>query len=97
VNAACSVPWALLSGGVDFATFARQARIACQRGASGVIVGRAVWNEAITLRSDALLQFLTVTVPDRLRELAALCAEYASPWFARIVPPDDSLLWYEGY
>lgn len=97
VNVACSVPWALLSGGVDFPTFMRQSRIACQAGASGVIVGRAVWNEAITLRSEALQQFLSVTVPARLRELADVCAAYASPWFTRVAPPDASLTWYEKY
>ena len=43
LNEACRVPWALLSAGVDYPTFRRQAELACEAGASGVIAGRAIW------------------------------------------------------
>lgn len=53
LDAACRVPWALLSGGVPFETFLKQAKIACASGSSGVIVGRAVWQEAVALQGEA--------------------------------------------
>ena len=49
LDAATPVPWVLLSGGVDDATFERQVRVACEAGASGVLVGRSVWAEAATM------------------------------------------------
>ena len=39
LDAASRVPWVLLSGGVDDATFERQVAAACAAGASGVLVG----------------------------------------------------------
>ena len=47
-----ALPWVLLSGGVDDATFEAQVRVACAAGASGVLVGRSVWAEAATLAAD---------------------------------------------
>ena len=49
LDAATPLPWVLLSGGVDDATFERQVAVACRAGASGVLVGRSVWAEAATL------------------------------------------------
>ena len=49
LESASRVPWVLLSGGVDDATFEAQVRVACEAGASGVLVGRSVWAEAATL------------------------------------------------
>lgn len=95
VSAACTVPWALLSGGVDYETFVRQAQIACEAGASGVIVGRAVWAEAVTLQGDERAVFVSTTAITRLRALAEICARYATPWPARTVAPAAPLDWYE--
>lgn len=97
VNAACGVPWVLLSAGVDYATFARQARIACQAGASGVIAGRAIWGEAVTLHGADRTRFIRETGVARMRELAALCANAARPWFERVDKPDSTFNWYESY
>jgi tagatose 1,6-diphosphate aldolase len=97
LDAACGVPWALLSAGVDFATFAQQARIACECGASGVIAGRAIWKEAIQLSGPERQQFLESTVRQRMLELTSICRDYARPWFERISPPDGSVEWYERY
>ncbi len=38
LTAACEGPWVLLSAGVSYETFLKQVRVACQAGASGVIV-----------------------------------------------------------
>lgn len=92
LNSACTVPWALLSAGVDYATFVRQARIACEAGASGVIVGRAVWAEAVQLQGAERDDFLAQTAVQRMAELAKVCAEAATPWQARVTPPSGQLL-----
>lgn len=96
VNAVCSVPWALLSAGVPYAAFLQQAQIACEAGASGVIVGRAVWNEAVTLQGEDRAAFLRDVVPQRMAELTQLCATFAHPWQTRVSPPQATLDWYEN-
>jgi tagatose 1,6-diphosphate aldolase len=97
VDAACTVPWALLSAGVDYATFVDQARIACEAGASGVIVGRAVWAEAVTLQGEARNQFVMGIAQDRIRELAAICAAHATPWIDCVPALDVAIDWYTAY
>lgn len=97
LNAACIVPWALLSAGVTYDTFERQAKVACQAGASGVIVGRAVWAEAVNLLGDERVNFLKTTAQQRMATLAQICANHATPWFDRVTPPIDNVTWYETY
>jgi tagatose 1,6-diphosphate aldolase len=94
LNEACNIPWAILSGGVDYATFLKQARIACEAGASGVIVGRAVWAEAVALQGVARTEFINSTMLKRVREIAALCDQYAEPWTERVKAPDAGVQWY---
>ena len=96
IDAACMIPWALLSGGVDFETFARQTRVACEAGASGVMVGRAVWAEATKLTSAACESFLSNTAQQRMLELASICAQHARPWYKRVEKPALTLNWYES-
>lgn len=97
LNAACSVPWALLSGGVDYEIFAKQVRTACMAGASGVIVGRAVWNEAVFLQGAERAAFFRATAAERMRALAAICHTQATPWYTRVEVPNAPLNWYETY
>ncbi len=97
VDAACTVPWALLSAGVDYDTFYRQSELACAAGASGVIVGRAVWAEATKLQGAARDEFLRTVALRRMSELAALCASSARDWRTRVTSPDFGLRWYEHY
>jgi tagatose 1,6-diphosphate aldolase len=87
LSAVCAAPWVLLSAGVSFETFFRQAAVACAAGASGVMAGRAVWHEAVTADRAARTRFLRDVATERMARLAALCAERARP-FAR--PPPDS-------
>lgn len=97
VTAACgAVPWALLSAGVDYATFRRQAELACAAGCSGVIVGRALWAEAVKLTGSAREQFLAGEGRARMEELAAVCRA-GRPWFTLVPPPDAGPGWYERY
>ncbi len=97
LNSACKIPWALLSAGVTYDVFERQARVACQAGASGVIVGRAVWAEAINLQKDARVEFLKTTAKQRMTTLAQICEEHATPWYERVEQPSSSWTWYEVY
>ncbi|MBT9582285.1 tagatose 1,6-diphosphate aldolase [bacterium] len=93
----CTAPWALLSGGVDFDTYCRQAELACFHGASGVIVGRAVWSEATELQGEARSQFLAEVVPLRLSRLAQICATGTAPWMKRFPLQSPTLDWYQSY
>jgi tagatose 1,6-diphosphate aldolase len=97
LDAACSVPWTLLSGGVSYAVFEQQAAAACAAGASGVIVGRAVWNEAVTLDGAARADWLVTTGRERMRALAAVCAAQGRAWQARTGKPSVEMDWYVGY
>ena len=76
LTAACSVPWVLLSAGVSFETFALQTQIACSAGARGVMVGRAVWKEAVTSDRASRLEFLRTTGVARMKELRELTDQW---------------------
>jgi tagatose 1,6-diphosphate aldolase len=95
VNAACTVPWALLSGGVSYELFRKQTEIACKSGASGVIVGRAIWDEAVTVEAASRESFLTTIARKRMEELAQICQRHAHPWFERLQAPNAAPDWYE--
>ena len=73
------VPWAVLSAGVDHETFLGQVDIAMANGASGVIAGRSLWKDCISLdRGETRRRLETVAVP-RLREIQAVIARYRAP------------------
>ena len=72
-----AVPWAVLSAGVDHSTFLGQVETAMRNGASGVIAGRALWKDCISLdRKETASRLSTIAVP-RLREIQAVVARYA--------------------
>lgn len=77
VTAMCGdVPWAVLSAGVDHATFLGQVETAMANGASGVIAGRSLWKDCIsTDRSITKERLTTIAVP-RLAELQAVIARH---------------------
>ena len=101
LDEASAVPWVLLSGGVDEATFEAQVSIACDAGASGVLVGRSVWAEAATMEPAARDAFLATTGRERLGRLADLVESVGRPWHdrpSRLAPvptPGDG--WYREY
>lgn len=101
LDAASSVPWVLLSGGVDESTFEAQVRAACAAGASGVLVGRSVWAEAATMEAAARDAFLSTTGRDRLSRLADLVESAGRPWHSRpsrlTASPMPSEAWYREY
>ncbi|MEQ5872239.1 tagatose-bisphosphate aldolase [Sagittula sp. NFXS13] len=63
------VPWAVLSAGVDHETFIGQVRTAMECGASGVIAGRALWKDCISLDAEERRTKLEEIASSRLREI----------------------------
>jgi tagatose 1,6-diphosphate aldolase len=97
LDQASQVPWTLLSLGVDFETFLRQVNVACESGASGVIAGRAIWKEAVSLEPAARGSFLSTVAVERLQALTALCSQKATPW-TRYYPAEPVQEgWYRSY
>jgi len=88
------VPWVLLSGGVSYETFLKQVRVACEAGASGVMVGRSVWNEAVTLDRARRNSFLQDVGYERMRRLQALTGALARPFTEVYDTPELSYDWY---
>lgn len=99
VSEASAVPWVLLSAGVSFEQFIRQARAACQAGASGVLAGRAIWKEAVSLTGEARTRFLYSTAAERLNQLVKMVAAHARPWTDFHPDLEKSVQegWYERY
>jgi len=91
------IPWVLLSGSATFEIFLRQATIACEEGASGVAVGRAVWSEAATMKDAVRKNFLQNTVFDRMNRMTGVCNALARPWtdFYSMAAPETD--WYKNY
>jgi len=97
LSSASAVPWVLLSAAVDYATYLRQVTIACQNGASGVAVGRAVWKEAVALTGPDRLDFLHGLARQRMARVTALCTALARPWTDFYTSQDIDGGWYERY
>ena len=77
ITAMCGdVPWAVLSAGVDHATFLGQVETAMAAGASGVIAGRSLWKDCISLDRAVTKQRLETIALPRLRELQAVISKY---------------------
>jgi len=66
------IPWAVLSAGVDSATFLGQLRIALDGGASGAIAGRALWKDTLAADPVERARRLTEMAVPRLREIQAV-------------------------
>ncbi len=96
VSAASLSPWILLSAAVSFESYQHQIVAACQAGASGIAVGRAVWQEAVTMPRDARLHFLRTTARERLIRLNALCLALAKP-VSDFYCADAPFDWYKNY
>lgn len=70
------VPWAVLSAGVNHATFLGQVEIAMRNGASGVIAGRSLWKDCISLDRDVQREKLRTIAVSRLHEIQAVIGNY---------------------
>lgn len=72
------VPWAVLSAGVDHATFLGQVKIAMENGASGVIAGRSLWKDCVSLDRAVQRQRLSEIAVPRLHEIQAVLQKFAA-------------------
>ena len=66
------VPWAVLSAGGDHSVFLGQVEAAIKNGASGVIAGRALWKDCISLDRKVSKERLSTIGLSRLREIQAI-------------------------
>lgn len=96
ISSTSLAPWILLSAAVDYDTFVRQVTVACNAGASGIAVGRAVWKEAIMLNGAERMNFLRTTARQRLARLNSLCHALAKP-FTDFYHSDAPFDWYKTY
>jgi tagatose 1,6-diphosphate aldolase len=91
-------PWILLSASVDFDTYVEQVTIACQQGCSGVAVGRAVWKEAVQIKSrPERIQFLSTIAYSRMKNINSICQKFSQPWMKYYSAPEIDENWYENY
>ncbi|CAK9886271.1 MAG: Tagatose 1,6-diphosphate aldolase [Candidatus Erwinia impunctatus] len=70
------IPWAVLSAGVDHATFLTQVESALGHGASGVIAGRSLWKDCISLDRAISKERLSTIAVSRLRDIQQLLEKY---------------------
>lgn len=77
-----TVPWAVLSAGVDHKTFLGQVETAMRNGASGVIAGRALWKDCISLDRKVEQDRLANIATPRLKEIQKILEAFAAPALA---------------
>ncbi len=100
LDEATAIPWAILSAGVDDATFEAQTEIACAAGASGVLVGRSVWKEGATMVAAERDAWLASEGVARMQRLVDIVESEARPWRKRSPLLDHAGLaegWYTDY
>ncbi len=97
VSKVSTVPWVLLSAGVNYEAFETQTRLACEAGASGWLAGRAIWKEAVSMTPEQRTTFLNSKATERMQRLNAISAQYARPWSEFYAPPTNSVTWFEDY
>lgn len=68
----CRQPWALLSGGGDFDSFAGQVDAAMSSGCAGYMVGRALWGEAARCSVEDRAAVIADVVVPRWHHLVTL-------------------------
>jgi tagatose-1,6-bisphosphate aldolase len=96
ISAASVTPWILLSAAVDYEIFLRQVTVACNAGASGIAVGRAVWKEAVTMTGEERMKFLRTVGRHRMSRLTSLCHALAKP-YTDFYTADAPFDWYRTY
>ena len=96
ISSASVTPWILLSAAVEYEIFLRQVTVACNAGASGIAVGRAVWKEAVTMQGEERIKFLRTTAKYRISRLTSLCHALAKP-VTDFYQADAPFDWYKTY
>jgi tagatose 1,6-diphosphate aldolase len=100
LDEASATPWAILSAGVDDATFEAQTLTACRAGASGVLAGRSVWKESATMAPAERDSWLATEGVARMQRLVDIVEAEARPWRERsplLEQPEPVEGWYLDY
>lgn len=97
LDEASPVPWALLSGGDPYELFRDQVEVACTAGASGFLVGRALWGDYVQADSREQQRLLETVVKPRFDELSAVASAYGRDWGTRYQMDDVDAHWYLTY
>jgi tagatose 1,6-diphosphate aldolase len=87
----------LLSAGDPYELFRDQVRIACAAGASGFLVGRALWGEAVAAPTAERAALVESTLRPRFLELASIAMEHGRDWGAGLRLPEIDTTWYQRY
>jgi tagatose 1,6-diphosphate aldolase len=100
LDEASAIPWVILSAGVDDATFEAQTEVACQAGASGVLVGRSVWGDGVLLPAAERDAWLATEGVARMQRLVDIVEREGRPWrerspLATQAEPGEG--WYRDY
>lgn len=98
LSEACGdVPWVLLSAGVDYDTYIRQVKVACENGASGILCGRAVWKETMDMTPAERPDFLRTVSIQRFERLRHMVSAFARPFtdFYPASSGEDLENWYK--
>lgn len=80
ISSILTVPWVILSGGVEYDLFKQQVRIACGSGAVGYLAGRAVWRDVVAARLGEPHDGAIEQAINRVRELNAITREECTPF-----------------
>jgi tagatose-1,6-bisphosphate aldolase len=97
LNEASPVPWALLSAGDPYDLFRDQVKIACEAGASGFLVGRALWGQYVAAPATEQPQLMDEVVRPRFAELSAIATAHGHDWAERYELPNIDERWYLRY
>lgn len=78
--------------------FCQQVKISCQSGASGFIVGRAVWGDACKIANNSeRIEWLESVGHERIKRLNDIANEFATPWTDIYHPSEITTSWYADY
>lgn len=92
------IPWVLLSAGVDFEVFCQQVEIACHAGASGFIVGRAVWGDVCNIDDTSRqIAWLQTIGRERMQRLVQVTNQHAHSWTSYYHLSNSATNWYVDY
>jgi tagatose 1,6-diphosphate aldolase len=80
LDAAVTVPWVILSAGVNYDSFKAQVEIACNAGASGFLAGRSIWRDAASVSDPELKSKAGFDAVNRLAELTNITRACGKPF-----------------
>ena len=103
LDAMVTVPWVILSAGVQFEDFVTQVGLACEAGASGYIGGRSIWHDAVSSLDPLARAEAVAAAVVRLERLNAVTREHGRPFWPGVSldealesQPEDWFTWWHA-